>query len=89
MYRIASIAGDGIGPEIIREGKKVLDAAADRYGFDIEWTDFPIGADRYCRTGELIREEELEELSRFRAIYFGAIGKIGRASCRERVYDDV
>jgi 3-isopropylmalate dehydrogenase len=46
VYRIAAIGGDGIGPEIVAEGKKVLDAAGERFGFDIEWTDFNIGADR-------------------------------------------
>jgi tartrate dehydrogenase/decarboxylase/D-malate dehydrogenase len=74
VYRVASIGGDGIGPEIIDEGKKVLDAAGDRYGFSIGWQDFPIGADRYLATGELVTEDELRELRRFNAIYFGAIG---------------
>jgi 3-isopropylmalate dehydrogenase len=74
VYRVAAIGGDGIGPEIIREGKKVLDAAGERFGFDIAWNDFEIGAERYLETGELITEEELKDLSRYRAIYFGAIG---------------
>ncbi|NYT16676.1 MAG: 3-isopropylmalate dehydrogenase [Methanomicrobiales archaeon] len=74
MYRVASIGGDGIGPEIIREGKKVLDATGETYGFDIEWHDFDIGADRYLRTGEVLTEDDLHELGKFRAIYFGAIG---------------
>jgi tartrate dehydrogenase/decarboxylase / D-malate dehydrogenase len=74
MYRIASIGGDGIGPEIVTEGKKVLDAAGERYHFDIEWTDFEIGADRYLASGVLLTEDDLTELARFPAIYFGAIG---------------
>ena len=74
MYRVAAIGGDGIGPEIIAEGRKVLDAAGERYGFDLAWDEFDIGADRYLRSGELVTEEELKELSRYRAIYFGAIG---------------
>jgi 3-isopropylmalate dehydrogenase len=74
MYRVAAIGGDGIGPEIIREGKKVLNAAGEKYGFDIDWQDFDIGADRYLKTGELVTEDELRELGKFRAIYFGAIG---------------
>ena len=74
MYRVAAIGGDGIGPEIIREGQKVLDAAGERYGFDLAWDDFGIGADRYLKTGELVTEDELENLARYRAIYFGAIG---------------
>jgi 3-isopropylmalate dehydrogenase len=74
MYRVATIGGDGIGPEIIREGQKVLDAAGERYGFDLAWDEFGIGAEQYLRTGDLITDEELKELSRYRAIYFGAIG---------------
>ncbi len=74
MYRIASIGGDGIGPEIILEGKKVLDAAGERFDFDIRWTDFDIGAERYLKTGQLLTETDLKELSTFPAIYFGAIG---------------
>jgi tartrate dehydrogenase/decarboxylase/D-malate dehydrogenase len=74
MYRIASIGGDGIGPEIIREGKRVLDAAGERFNFDIQWTDFDIGAERYLKTGTLLTENDLHELSAFPAIYFGAIG---------------
>jgi 3-isopropylmalate dehydrogenase len=74
MYKIAAIGGDGIGPEIVAEGKKVLEAAGERFSFDIGWTDFNIGADRYLATGRLLSEEDLKELSKFRAIYFGAIG---------------
>ena len=74
MYRIAAIGGDGIGPEIIAEGKKVLDAAGERFGFDIEWSDFDLGADRFLRSGELVTEDDLKELGKYRAIYFGAIG---------------
>ncbi|MDO9324694.1 MAG: isocitrate/isopropylmalate family dehydrogenase [Methanoregula sp.] len=74
MYKIASIGGDGIGPEIVAEGKKVLEAAGERFNFDIQWTDFDIGADRYINSRKLVTEEELNELSKFKAIYFGAIG---------------
>ncbi len=74
QYAIPVIPGDGIGPEIIREGRKVLDTAGERFGFDIEWLEYPQGADHYLATGELISEDTLKELSRYRAIYFGAIG---------------
>ncbi len=74
MYRIASIGGDGIGPEILEAGKVVLDAAGKKFGFDIAWEDFDIGADRYLATGDLVTEDDLRDLSRFKAIYFGAIG---------------
>ena len=55
-------------------GRKVLDAAGERYGFEIGWTDFDIGAERYLKTGELVSEAELDALSSYPAIYFGAIG---------------
>ncbi len=74
MHKIAVIGGDGIGPEIITEGKKVLDAAAERLDFGIEWTDFDISSERYLKTGELVTDEDLKELRAFKTIYFGAIG---------------
>lgn len=73
-YRVPVIPGDGIGPEIIAEGKKVLEAAADRHGFSLEWIEYPLGAEHYLKTGELVSEETLKELSQYRAIYLGAIG---------------
>jgi len=74
QHRVAAIGGDGIGPEIVAAGREVLDAAGERYGFDIAWTEFDIGADRYLATGELLTEDDIRELSKFNAIYFGAIG---------------
>ena len=74
QYKIPVIPGDGIGPEIIREGRKVLDIAGERFGFDIEWLEYPHGADHYLKTGELISEDTLKDLSQYKAIYFGAIG---------------
>ncbi len=74
QYKIPVIPGDGIGPEIIREGRKVLEAAGEKFGFDIDWIEYPHGADHYLETGELISEDTLKELSKYRAIYFGAIG---------------
>jgi 3-isopropylmalate dehydrogenase len=74
QYKIPVIPGDGIGPEIIREGRKVLEAAGEKFGFDIEWIEYPHGADHYLETGELISEDTLKELSVYRAIYFGSIG---------------
>ena len=74
MYKVAAIGGDGIGPDIVDAGRVVLDAAGERYGFDIDWTDFDIGADRYLATGELLTEDDLKDLSKFKSIYFGSIG---------------
>lgn len=74
IYTIPVIGGDGIGPEVIAEGKKVLSAAAQAHGFGIEWHDLPHGADHYLKTGELLSIETLVQLSRYRAIYLGAVG---------------
>ncbi|MBT8367133.1 MAG: 3-isopropylmalate dehydrogenase, partial [Deltaproteobacteria bacterium] len=73
-YRIAVIPGDGTGPEVVNEGRKVLQAAAVRYGFNLEMTDFDFGGDRYLRTGEELPETAADELRRFDSIYLGAIG---------------
>lgn len=74
QYKIPVIPGDGIGPEIIREGRKALEVAGERFGFDIDWIEYPNGADHYLETGELISEDTLKELSKYRAIYLGSIG---------------
>ncbi|MDI6889179.1 MAG: isocitrate/isopropylmalate dehydrogenase family protein [Methanocellales archaeon] len=74
QYKVPVIAGDGIGPEVIAEGKKVLDAASEVHGFGLEWIDYPHGADHYLATGELISENTLHELEKYKAIYLGAVG---------------
>jgi len=73
-YKIASIPGDGIGPEIIREGRKVLDRVSELEGFEIDWREFPLGADHYLATGELVSEETFKELGKSDVIYLGALG---------------
>ncbi len=73
-YKIAVIPGDGTGPEVIREGVKVLDAAAERFGFTLRYQYFDWGGERYLRTGETIPEGGIEELKKHDAIYLGAIG---------------
>ena len=74
MYRVASIGGDGIGPEILVEGRKVLDAAGERFGFDIQWDEYDLGAERYLADGTLLTEDDLKDIGTHRAIYFGSIG---------------
>ncbi|MGV8175728.1 MAG: isocitrate/isopropylmalate family dehydrogenase, partial [Methanothrix sp.] len=56
-YKVPVIPGDGIGPEIVAEGQKVLEAAADKYNFSLDWIDFSLGAEHYLKTGELVTEE--------------------------------
>ncbi len=73
-HKIALMPGDGIGPEIIAEGKKVINAVSDIEGFKIKWNKFPHGADHYLKTGELLSEEALKKLEKNESIYFGSIG---------------
>jgi len=74
-YKIAKIPGDGIGPEIIAEGVKVIDAVSDKHNFNIDWVEYDNGAEKYLKTGELITEDTLKEIKKTcKAIYLGALG---------------
>jgi len=75
-YNIAVIAGDGTGPEVIREGIKVIDAAAANNHFKLNYQHYDLGGERYLRTGETLPDAVLEELKKFDAIYLGAIGHV-------------
>jgi len=74
MHRIAVIAGDGTGPEVVREGMKVLRAAAKKFSIPLSFKEFDYGGARYLRTGETLPDGAVEELRSFSAIYLGAIG---------------
>jgi 3-isopropylmalate dehydrogenase len=74
MYKIAVIAGDGTGPEVIREGIKVLEAVSAKYKIKFEFTKFPFGGENYMKTGETLPDSAIEELKKFDSIYLGAIG---------------
>jgi 3-isopropylmalate dehydrogenase len=71
--RLAVIPGDGIGPEVVAEGLKVLSAVAP----DIEPTPYDLGAARWHRTGELLPDTVLDELRQHDAILLGAVGDPG------------
>jgi 3-isopropylmalate dehydrogenase len=73
-YDIAVIAGDGIGPEVTREAMKVLDAAAEVYGFKTKKTYYPFGTDHWLKTNEIFPESAFNEIKDKRAIFLGAIG---------------
>jgi len=73
-YRIAVVPGDGIGWEIVPAGMQVLDAAAERMGFELATETFPYGAAYYQRTGKFLPDDGLDTLKKFDAIYFGAVG---------------
>jgi len=73
-YNIALLPGDGTGPEVLREGVKVLKAAAGRFGVTFETTEYDFGGDRFLATGEVLPDSGIEELKKFDGIYLGAIG---------------
>jgi 3-isopropylmalate dehydrogenase len=73
-YKIATIPGDGTGPEVLREGIKVLQAAAAKHGFKLELEEFDFGAARYLRTGETLPDSAIDEFRKFDAMFLGAIG---------------
>jgi len=73
-YKIAVIGGDGTGPEVATEGVKVLEAAAAKYDFGLEFTDFDFGGERYLSTGEVLPDSASDEMRAFDAIFLGAIG---------------
>jgi tartrate dehydrogenase/decarboxylase/D-malate dehydrogenase len=74
-FRIAAIAGDGIGKEVLPEGLRVVEAAAERFGFaleirEIEWAS----CDWYARYGQMMPDDWKQQLEGVDAIYFGAVG---------------
>src|SRR4030066_1396179 len=73
-YDIAVISGDGTGPEVIKEGIKVLDALAQRSGFKLNFNYYDFGGNRYLKTGETLPDGAADELGKYNAIYLGAIG---------------
>jgi isocitrate dehydrogenase len=65
-YKIAVMPGDGTGPEVVNEGKKVLEVVGKKYGFKYEFTEFDFGGERYLKTGETLTEAGIEELRKFK-----------------------
>lgn len=72
--KLAVIAGDGIGTEVVAEGLKVLSAVAPKAGLNISTTDYDLGARRYNATGETLPDSVVQELRKQDAILLGAIG---------------
>ena len=77
-FNIAVIAGDGIGPEVIAEGKKVFSGIAKMDGgFSVSFEDFPWGCEYYLKTGTMMPADGLDTLKNFDAVYLGAVGYPG------------
>jgi 3-isopropylmalate dehydrogenase len=75
VHTVACVPGDGIGPEVVAEARRALDAAAGRFGFGIDWVDHDLGADRLLATGEALPDAVLAELRAADAILLGAVGR--------------
>jgi len=75
--RLAVVAGDGIGPEVVAEGLKVLDVVAPGVGLDVAPTHYDLGARRWHATGETLPDSVLEEVRGHDAILLGAVGDPG------------
>jgi 3-isopropylmalate dehydrogenase len=74
VQKVGVIPGDGIGPEVVREAMKVIDAVTERRGIDLDFEEFPLGAGHYLRTGEVLSEETIRRLEGKAAILLGAMG---------------
>ena len=73
-YHIAVIPGDGIGPEVINEGLRVLDVVSNVYNVKFDFKIYPYGGSHYLKTGEILPDEALKEMEKMDAIYLGAVG---------------
>ena len=73
-FKLAVIGGDGIGPEVVAEGLKVLDAISAKYGLTFEKKDYELGAKYWHKTGETLPDSVIEELAKADVILLGAVG---------------
>ncbi len=74
-YKIATLPGDGTGPEVINEGVKVIKATAQKFGFSIDFDTYDWGGTRYIEQGSIMPDNAAEILKTYDAIYLGAIGR--------------
>ena len=75
VIRVACIAGDGIGPEVVREARRALDAVAEVHGsVKFEYTDFPWSCGYYAEHGKMMPDDALDVLGDFDTIFLGAVG---------------
>jgi 3-isopropylmalate dehydrogenase len=73
-YRVATIPGDGVGPEVVGAARRVLDAAGAAFGFGIEWSEHLVGGAAIDTFGVPIRDEDLAACGAADAILLGAVG---------------
>ena len=73
-FRIATIPGDGVGPEVVAAARRVVDAAAGRFAFDVEWSEHAAGGAAIDAHGTAIRDEDVAACAAADAILLGAVG---------------
>ncbi|MFM9015878.1 MAG: 3-isopropylmalate dehydrogenase [Candidatus Nanopelagicus sp.] len=73
-FNLAVIAGDGIGPEVVTEGLRVLDAVAKKYDLNFSKTNYELGAAYWHKTGETLPDSVMADLAKSDVILFGAVG---------------
>ncbi|MFN6995848.1 MAG: isocitrate/isopropylmalate family dehydrogenase, partial [Aquincola tertiaricarbonis] len=73
-HRIAVMAGDGIGKEVMPEGLRVMDAAATRFGIQWQWDEFDWSCERYLQQGAMMPADWKAQIGGHDAIFFGAVG---------------
>jgi 3-isopropylmalate dehydrogenase len=73
-YRVATIPGDGVGPEVVAAARRVVDAAGARFGFVIDWSEHVVGGAAIDAFGVAIRDEDLTACGESDAILLGAVG---------------
>jgi 3-isopropylmalate dehydrogenase len=73
-YRVATIPGDGVGPEVVAAARRVVDATGERFGFTIEWSEHLVGGIAIDTYGVPIREVDLAACGAADAILLGAVG---------------
>lgn len=76
IVKLAVIPGDGIGPEVIAEAEKVLDAATSSSGIRFDKTRFSLGAARYLESGDTLTDDDLAAIAAHDAILLGAVGGV-------------
>ena len=77
QYNISLLPGDGTGPEVVNEAVKVLKATSADYGVEFIFSNNDLGGDRYLKSGELVTDQDIEQLKNADAVLLGAIGHPG------------
>ncbi len=74
QYLIASLPGDGIGPEVVASARRVCETTGQKFGFEIKWRDFPFGGSYYLAHNEVLPPSALDDMAECQAMLLGAVG---------------